>query len=165
MTTSEVDKIDDPIRLQIEESERSVREKRIRWQAARPYYGPLVNAMKLLDASLSISYDLDIWLTGNAAKLRAALKIFEEAGLSTIDPKPVPGSATWSAWWNHPVCPTRVYFSFTSNVCRQVQVGTQVVPKYETVCGEIEEATPEELAAATSINLPPPEELLPAPKA
>lgn len=86
--------------------------------------------------SISMSGDMDVRLAGGKAELLEAVRIIRQAGFICSSDRPKAGDTTWTAYWRKPGVKVAVYFSFSSTVCKRVQVGTKMepMPIYETRC-------------------------------
>lgn len=118
----------------------AVAERRETWQMHKCELAPVVNALRKLGADVSLSDSLDVRLVGDAKVLAAAVRILRTSGFGTGAKRPAKGDTTWTAFFKREGLALAVYFSFSSSVCRRVQVGTTMVeqPVFETVCDSIE---------------------------
>jgi hypothetical protein len=138
----------------------AIAERRETWAMYKDRMAPIVNAIRKLGGDVALTDSLDIRLVGDARLLATAVRIMRTSGYSCSGKKPVKGDTTWSAIFTSPPC-ISIWFSFSSSVCRRVQVGTQMVeqPVFETVCDSIELPAGEDLK-----NLPPPVKAVDAPE-
>lgn len=135
---AEVESMSDPIELDLAEKALALAKIRQRWHAIREFYRPIVNAFHRLGIEPSLSTDVDISFSGDAAKLAAVVRILRTSGFTTASDRPKEGDTTWYARYTHPDCPTSVWLYFTSSVCKRVKVGTKMVEQdvYEVQCGD-----------------------------
>lgn len=80
---------------------------------------------------------INLSFTGDGPKLAAVWKLLRHHGFkNSCHPKK--GDTTFYAFWEQEGH-AKFFMSFTSSVCRRVQVGTKMVetPIYETHCGEM----------------------------
>jgi hypothetical protein len=131
--------LDDPIEITLAEQSLALAKMRQRWNAIKDFYRPIVNALHRLGLEPRLSGDIDLSFTGDAKKLTAVVTILRHAGMQTTGARPKPGDTTWSAYYSHPDCETKLWLYFTSSVCRRVKVGTKMVEQdvFETRCGDI----------------------------
>lgn len=141
----------------------AVAERRETWQMHKSELAPVVNAMRKLGADVSLSDSLDIRMVGDAKVLAAAVRILRTSGFGTGAKRPSKGDTTWTAFFKSDSLAVSIYFSFSSSVCRRVQVGTAMVeqPVFETVCDSIElpvdmptKALPATVGAITDAEMP-----------
>jgi hypothetical protein len=133
-----------------------IAERRENWNLSKEVLQPVVNAMRKVGATVSLSDHIDVRLTGNAATLAKAVRILRTSGFDfTSSSRPKKGDTTWSTFFTHDGC-MRVWFSFSSSVCRMVQTGTKMIPQpiYETVCDDIQ--LPPDLAEVQALPAAPP---------
>lgn len=106
---------------------------------------------KLQNAGLTVtlsSTGIDVSGTGDKALLITAFKILRAAGF-VPNHRPEDKDTYFCTYFRQEELSTRsIYFSFSSTVCKRVQVGTELreVPVYEVQCGEPMTITDEELA-------------------
>jgi hypothetical protein len=116
-------------------------ERREMWKIHKAILSPIANALRKLGADLSFPDSLDVRLIGDAAVLAKAVRILRTSGYDFPSAsRPKKGDTTWAQFFTRSECPVRIWFNFSSSVCRRVQVGTQMVeqPVFETVCDSIE---------------------------
>lgn len=74
--------------------------------------------------------------------------------------RPKKGDIEFAAYWDRPGC-SRLFMTFTSSVCKRVQVGVKMVEQavYETRCGEVlpEISADDVVADAPALPAPPSE--------
>jgi len=82
---------------------------------------------------------MNINCAGDKHKLAAVIRILRISGFSTAANRPKQGDSSWYAWFDADNCTMRIWFSFTSSVCRRIKTGSKMVSvdTYETVCGDI----------------------------
>ena len=136
---AEVESISDPIELDLAEKAIALAKIRQRWSAIKDFYRPIVNAFHRLGLEPTLSTDVDLSFSGDAAKLAAIVRILRTSGFTTSSERPKAGETTWYARYVHPECPTNVWLYFTSSVCKRVKIGTKMVEQdvYETQCDDI----------------------------
>lgn len=105
---------------------------------------------------------LNFYFSGDGADLAKVWAILRRNSFEPSErPQAGKPKSEFSCWWNKGGAEYKIYMQFSSNVCRQVQVGTETktvtVPVYEIQCGNIED--PEALPA----GVPPGVELAPPP--
>lgn len=128
------------IDLQLQEEALNFAKKKAKWNVNRTLLSSIVNALTKLAIEPTFGNDhLNIQCTGDKSKLVAVMRILRTSGFSTNADRPVKGDSQWYAWFDSNECSARIWFSFTSSVCRQVKVGTKTVTVdvYETQCGDI----------------------------
>lgn len=150
--------MDDPIELALAESALILAKSRSRWNSIKDFYRPIINAVHRLGIEPRLSNEVDFSFAGDAHKLASVVRILRTAGFSTDAAKPKQGDTTWSAYYSHPECATRVWLYFTSSVCKRVKTGTKMVEVdvFETQCGDI---TLDEAPALTAVPTAELEEL------
>lgn len=126
------------IDLQLQEEALKLAKRKVKWNANRSLLSGIVNALVKLGLEPHITEYITVNCTGDAKKLAAVVRIFRISGFSSNADKPKKGDSTWYAFFDSPECPIRIWFAFTSSVCRRVQIGTKIaeIPIYETICGE-----------------------------
>lgn len=96
----------------------------------------------LEDADIDIDFDpnrgdIDLHFTGDGARLGKVWGELRRNGYKT-ESRPKQGDTAFQAFWD---CEgfSRIWLSFSSSVCKRVQVGTKTVevPVYETQCGDL----------------------------
>lgn len=105
------------------------------------------------DLDIDPGFDLDgeyinLSFTGDGPRLAVVWKLLRRHGFkNSCHPKK--GDTTFYAFWEQEGY-AKFFMSFTSSVCRRVQVGTKMVetPIYETQCGEL---SPELEAPANAV--------------
>jgi hypothetical protein len=148
---SDIENIECHIDLQLQQASLDLAKKKVRWNANRSRLEPIVNAFTKIGVDSDLSDgDLNIRFAGDKEKLAQGVRILRVAGFHTEAERPKKGDSSWTAWFTHPDCSIRIWFSFTSSVCRQVKTGTKTVEidVYETQCGDL--AT-EELPCETAL--------------
>lgn len=91
----------------------------------------------LQNASVT-SYSLDLSAIGNSGALSTVWRALRTRGWNTTKDKPEPGDIGWSGFWRHPDHEYQIFLTFSSTVCKRVQVGTRMeeMPVYEVRCDE-----------------------------
>lgn len=140
---------DDLIDLALSEQANALARLRLRWNAIKDFYRPLINAFHRLGLEPRLSGDINLSFTGDAKKLAAVVTVLRGSGFNTTAARPKKGDTSWSAYYSHPDCDTKVWLHFTSSVCRHVKVGTKMVEQdvFEVQCGDISIAEPPALIA------------------
>lgn len=138
MNTQVEPALDDAIEISLAEASLSLAKKRQKWNAIKGFYRPIVNALQRLGVEPGLSNEVDVNFTGDALRLQSVLRILTESGFTTTAESPKKGDTSWSAYFAHPDCETKVWLYFTSSVCRRVKVGTKTVEQdvFEIVCGD-----------------------------
>jgi len=129
------------IDIQLQEQALELAKRRAKWNANRGLLSSVVNALHKIGLEPELTGDLNVPCSGNKQRLAQIVRIFRTAGFSTTAERPKQGDSSWYAYFDHPECSIRIWFVFSSSVCRRVKTGTKMVEVdiYETVCGE---ATP-----------------------
>lgn len=118
------------------------------WTNRQADFADLVE--KLQNAGLTVSLSsggLDVSGSGDKALLITAFKLLRGAGF-VPNSRPEATATYFGTYFRHEELSSRsIYFSFSSSVCRRVQIGTELkeVPVYEVQCGESMAVTDEEL--------------------
>jgi hypothetical protein len=102
----------------------------------------LFRTLEEMDIDLQFNPDggyIVLCFTGDGERLAAVWKELRRNGYKN-DCRPKKGDTTFYAFWER-VGYARLFMSFSSSMCRRVQVGTKMVetPIYETQCGELPE--------------------------
>lgn len=141
---------DDPIDIALSEQSLALAKLRLRWNAIKDFYRPIINALHRLGIEPRLSSEIDLCFTGDAKKLAAVITILRGSGFNTSAPRPKKGDTGWNAFYTHPDCETRVWLNFSSSVCRRVKTGTKMVEQdiYEVQCGDISEPETPQLTVA-----------------
>lgn len=131
--------LDDPIEIALAERAVHLAKARQKWNSIKDFYRPIVNALQRLGLEPSLSNEIDLNFAGDAHRLAAVVRILRTSGFTTNAERPKQGDTSWSAFFEHPDCGTKLYLFFTSSVCKRVKVGTKMVEQdvYETKCGDI----------------------------
>lgn len=107
------------------------------WESNKASYKDLIDKLESLgyEANLS-STGLDISGTGGKDKLVGAFRAFRAAGFNATS-RPDAKTTYFSSFFYHDEL-NKIWFSFSSDVCKRVQIGTEFkeVPVYEVQCGE-----------------------------
>lgn len=98
-------------------------------------------ARNLLEEEVSVVscfmdvYSVDINVSGDYAVLKAIFRAFRKAGWE-IESKPEEREPTFITWIKKPDCELKWWLSFSSTICKRVQIGTEMkeVPVYEIQC-------------------------------
>ena len=131
---------------------------RARWMNSREALQPTLDAFELLGASISVDTNccIDVRIAGDKECFVKCWKLWRELGVRLTPPEP--GATQLSEFLDtHGL---HFWFSFSSTVCKRVQVGTKMMPTpiYETHCGEA--ITIPELEQSSSPGaLPPPNDI------
>jgi hypothetical protein len=117
---------------------RIIAESMTEWNAARSRYESLVTALESLGSEPTFGANyLYASISGDKDKLVQVIRLLRTSGLvADDDKKPAEKQPLFQAWYRNAADDVRVYLSFSSTVCKRVQVGTETkeVPVYETVC-------------------------------
>lgn len=125
--------------LQLQEESLAMTKRKLKWNGSRSIMAPVINALSKLELEPRLdATDVNYYFTGDKSKLLAVMRIVRSSGFNTTAERPKKGDSSWTARFTKEGCGLGLYLSFSSSVCRQVQVGTKTiqVPVYETVCGE-----------------------------
>lgn len=105
-------------------------------------FTPLFRQLEHLDIDLRFNMDdgdIHLSFTGNGERLKT---VWAELRRNGYEPafRPKKGENNFSTFFEQEEC-SRIWFSFSSTVCKRVQVGTRTVeqPIYETRCDELPE--------------------------
>lgn len=137
------------IDIQLQEEAIVFAKKKAKWNANRTLLSGVVNALIKLGIEPTFGIDhLNVQCTGDKDKLTAVMRILRTSGFNTTADRPAKGDSGWYAWFDSNECSIRIWFSFTSSVCRRVKTGVKAVTVdvYETQCGDI---SPEEAPMIT----------------
>lgn len=101
---------------------------------------PMFLELERLDIEVSFDTNtgcIDVAFTGSGERLREVWGLLRRNGYLATE-RPKSGESTYSAFWSH-ASQMRIWFSFSSTVCKRVKIGTKMVetPIYETQCGEL----------------------------
>jgi hypothetical protein len=131
--------MDDPIEILLAEQALALAKQRQKWNSIKDFYRPIINALLRLGVEPSLSSEIDVRFAGDAHKLASVVRILRTSGFNTDAARPKQGDTSWSAFYTHPDCGTKLYLYFSSSVCKRVKVGTKMVEQdvYETQCGDI----------------------------
>ena len=134
---------------------------KVRWNSHRALFAPIVAAFQHIGVEPTMTDPdfISVSMTGDKSALASAFRILRGAGFTFTGSRPQAGQTEWYTFFQYPDCPLRIWFSFTSSVCRRVKVGTKTVQQdiYETVCGDISEAIapPVEAVTVAAVELIP----------
>jgi hypothetical protein len=101
------------------------------------YYDSIISPLGEMTAHVWADHsDINVSLSGNTADLTKFFRLMRSNGF-VPDFRPKDAQNVFNTWFRHEDG-TQFYLSFSSTVCRRVQVGTQMVetPIYETVCSD-----------------------------
>jgi hypothetical protein len=124
--------------------QRSLLESKARWLENKEFLFSVVQAAEKLGIEPRWAWSLDLCFTGDAARLAEVVRMLRVRGWKSTSKRPKETDAGWTAWFKHEKTEVEVWLSFTSSICRRVQVGTKLVeqPVYEVRCGEAAEPSP-----------------------
>ena len=94
---------------------------------------PDATSVTLDDLSLNLGF------SGNRQDVTNVFKVLRKHGFVIPDPRPGEHEPEWCGYFMHEdEAKCRIWVSFSSTVCRRVQVGTQTqeVPIYDIVCDD-----------------------------
>lgn len=140
----------DFINRQLIREQLELAERRETWNMHKGVLGPIVNALRKLGADVSFPNSIDVTLIGDAGVLAKSVRVLRTSGFTfNAASRPKKGDTSWTQFFNSERCPIRIFFRFSSSVCRRVPTGTKMVetPTFETVCDSIELPPADELAA------------------
>jgi hypothetical protein len=130
---------------------------RQRWAACRDIFAPVVSAFQRIGIEPTFQGDdyVTVMATGDKSRLEQAFRILRGAGFTFRADRPKKGDSQWYAFFAHPDSETKIFFQFTSSVCKRVKVGTKMVEQdvFETQCGDITVDAPEALSAPPALHL------------
>lgn len=132
---------DDSILTGLDEQLKRTIELKETWKAIRVQFEPIMKRLDAEGIESSFDGDFNLRFSGDKKKLTSIIRLLRTNGWDykeDIAP-PKENEPSWSAFWHHPdLVGTRIWFWFTSSVCRRIQVGTRTVeePIFETRCGE-----------------------------
>jgi hypothetical protein len=135
------------IDLQLMQEKLNLAKKIVAWNGCKSVMVPLIRSLAELGVETDFTNELNVRFTGDKQKLVLVMRAVRIAGFQfDATDRPKKGETSWNTWCNHPNTTVRVWFAFSSSVCRQVDTGkkrTIEVPIYEVQCGEdiSEEAT------------------------
>ena len=101
----------------------------------KAWYDLLASDLAKAGADMFMEGTIDVRATGSKETLVAIIRVLRKHGWET-DAKPVDNEPSFMAFYGHEDSEFRVWFNFSSTVCRRVKVGTELkeVPIYEVVC-------------------------------
>ena len=129
---------------------------RQRWASCREIFAPVISAFQRIGVEPQMRDEyVTVCATGDKSKLENAFRILRGAGFSFSAERPKKGDSQWYAFFSHPDSETKIFFQFTSSVCKRVKVGTKMVEQdvFETQCGDITVDAPEALSAPPTLHL------------
>lgn len=117
---------------------RSLEQREALWARFADILGSMVDKVEAAGALVSISGDLDISLSGTKEAFTLVLRALRTNGYEA-EPEytpPASNQSYWSSFFKHPELDLRVWFTFSSTVCRRVVVGKETIEidKYEVRC-------------------------------
>jgi len=126
--------------LRLAEKSKTTKKYLASYAAALRSLAPMFLEFEAMDIDLDFSLndgDINFWFSGDGEKLKAVWALLRRNGYVPSE-RPEPGKTSVTTFWTQAEFP-RFYMSFTSSVCKRVQVGTEMreVPIYETQCGEL----------------------------
>lgn len=126
----------DPIEEALAKEEADLRQRLAKWTEVREQLMPVVLSLRLLEADLSLSGDLNVRFSGDKAKLTAVVRVLRTSGFHTEEPAPAKNASYWTAWYYKDGLDLPIWLSFSSTVCRTVKIGTKMVEQdvYEVQC-------------------------------
>jgi hypothetical protein len=126
---------------------------RARWNSCRDLFSPVIAAFQRggIEPYMQDDYVV-VQATGDKTKLESAFRILRGAGFTFNADRPKKGDSQWYSFFMHPESETKLFFQFTSSVCKRVKVGTKMVEQdiYETHCGDISSDDPPALTLVPS---------------
>lgn len=128
--------------LKLVEQSQKVKKYSALFQTTVKQQPALFRRLEELDIDLEFSFregDINLSFTGDGARLGEVWAELRRSGYAP-NCRPKKGDATFYTHWLKEGMAT-FWMSFSSSVCRRVQVGTQMVeqPIYETQCGKLPE--------------------------
>lgn len=147
-----------PVDLALQSRQLELHKELILWGSVRGIFDPIVNALLALGIEATYSYgSLTVSFAGDKQKFYKVFRLLRLAGFTFDAERPKLGATSWNAFWDHSSRAegTRVYFNFSSSICRRVKVGTKMVEQdvYETVCADLEVLpAPDEAPAPAAIE-------------
>jgi hypothetical protein len=117
---------------------------------------PMFLELESMDLDVQFTFrdgDIDLSFTGDGERLTRVWVLLRKNGY-TPSSRPEVGETSHCCFWDQKGY-SRFWMSFSSSVCKRVQIGTEMkeVPVYETQCGELPvlelETAPSTAAAIT----------------
>ena len=122
---------------------------RQRWASCRALFAPVIAAFQRMGIEPYMQEDyVIVQTTGDKTRLEQSFRVLRGAGFGFVAERPKKGDSSWYAFFTHPDSETKLFFQFTSSVCKRVKVGTKMVEQdvYETQCGDITIDEPPQLS-------------------
>ena len=113
-------------------------EQLIAWRDVAPKLQPLADRLEKMEIEPRFDgSSLHLYVTGDKKQLTRVWRMLRVYGYNTSpENRPKDKQPSVCVWFDHQDNGTRVYFNFTSTVCKRVQIGTEMreVPVYEVRC-------------------------------
>jgi len=136
---------DSSVDLAIQEQTLKLAKIKVRWNAHRALFAPIVAAFQHIgvEPTMTDPEYISVNMTGDKDALGSAFRILRGAGFKFSGARPQTGQTEWYTFFSTSDCPVKIWFSFTSSVCRRVKVGTKMVEQdiYEVQCGDLSDVT------------------------
>lgn len=132
----------DPIWEDLSTRHSQIAERASRWKKHKKVLLPFVQRLILLGCSVDFrDADINVSLTGDKRKFLNLVRLHRQFGFKPT----MPSKGATTAYWRVAHEDISFYVTFSSTVCRQVQVGTKLVeqPVYETQCDDFVPSTTE----------------------
>lgn len=127
------------IEKELADDMKSIAERIQHWYDTKGVYTDLIEKLDEIDGlEVSGGWSLYVRAHGDGALLTKIIRAVRTSGWDTITEPPTANSSSWYATYTKPLEQGSVTVSFSSTVCRRVQVGVEVkeVPVYEVRCGD-----------------------------
>lgn len=144
--------------LKLVEQTQNVQKFAKQWHLTITAFAPLFRRFEELDIDVRFSLadgDIGISFTGDGERLTTVWAELRRNGYVPTN-RPEKGASTHNCWWKREGF-SQFWMSFSSSVCRRVQVGTRMVeqPIYETVCSDLPEIeAPQQAVAVVGDDIP-----------
>lgn len=148
--------LESSVDINLAEQQLRLAKLRQRWTACRDLFAPTIAAFQRMGIEPYMNDDyVMVQATGDKTKLEQSFRILRSAGFNFNAARPKKGDSQWYAFFTHSESETKIFFQFTSSVCKRVKVGTKMVEQdiYETQCGDITTDDPEALPAPPTMHL------------
>lgn len=142
-------KLDSQVYKEITSSLEFCYSRKARWAITALHLTPLIQAFEALEkeaqasnhrCEISFYTHLRIESAGDRMLLAKIFRLLRTSGFETSAERPEKNATSWSGWFRKQIGEEKfeIHVSFSSTVCKLVQVGTKTttVPIFETQCGE-----------------------------
>ena len=106
-----------------------------RYLKNKDWLDSLASELAKAGADVFLDNTIDVRATGGKDTLVGIIRVLRKFGWET-DVKPEENQRAYMAFFKHELTDFRVWFCFSSTICRRVQVGTELkeMPIWEVVC-------------------------------